>query len=123
MTKTVYVIYYSTYGHVKTMAHEVVKGLEKSGVKAKLFQVPEILSKEILDKMHAPPKASDVPIITPAQLTEADGKIFKLKFISFYRFPLLTGFIFGLPTRFGSIPAQMKAFFDACGQLWMAGAL
>jgi NAD(P)H dehydrogenase (quinone) len=47
----------------------------------------------------------DVPVINPSQLTEAHG------------------FIFGVPTRFGMLPAQMKSFFDACGQLWMNGAL
>lgn len=55
--------------------------------------------------MHAPPKADDVPIITPNELAKADGVLF------------------GIPTRFGMLPAQMKAFFDACGQLWMTGAL
>jgi NAD(P)H dehydrogenase (quinone) len=55
--------------------------------------------------MHAPPKASDVPIIQASQLAEADG------------------ILFGMPTRFGMAPAQMKALFDACGQLWMQGQL
>lgn len=55
--------------------------------------------------MHAPAKAADVPNITVDQLAEADG------------------FIFGFPTRFGMIPAQVKSFFDACGQLWMKSAL
>jgi NAD(P)H dehydrogenase (quinone) len=55
--------------------------------------------------MHAPPKPEDVPVIQASQLTEADG------------------FIFGVPTRFGMLPAQMKTFFDSCGQLWMKGAL
>jgi NAD(P)H dehydrogenase (quinone) len=35
----------------------------------------------------------------------------------------IQGFLFGLPTRFGSLPAQMKALFDSCGQLWMTGGL
>ncbi len=55
--KTVYVIYYSLYGHVQGLAREIVKGLERSGVNAKLFQVPETLPQEVLEKMHAPPKA------------------------------------------------------------------
>lgn len=55
--------------------------------------------------MHAPPKASDVPIITPDELAKADG------------------ILFGIPTRFGMLPAQMKAFFDSCGKLWYSGAL
>ncbi len=71
----------------------------------KLFQVAETLPKEVLEKMHAPPKAADVPVITPEDLKHADG------------------ILFGIPTRFGMVPAQIKAFFDACGQLWMTGAL
>jgi len=55
--------------------------------------------------MHAPPKAADVPIISTADLPHADG------------------ILFGIPTRFGMVPAQVKAFFDACGQLWMTGGL
>ncbi len=72
---------------------------------AKLFQVAETLPQEVLEKMHAPPKAADVPIIKTDQLKEADG------------------FLFGIPTRFGMVPAQMKAFWDTCGQLWMSAGL
>lgn len=72
---------------------------------AKLFQVAETLPNEVLQKMHAPPKAADVPIISADQLKDADG------------------FLFGIPTRFGMVPAQMKSFWDSWGQIWMAGAL
>ena len=101
----VYVIYYSTYGHIEKLARRVVKGLEESGVQAKLFQVPETLPTDVLEKMHAPPKASDVPVITVDQLPEADG------------------FLFGVPTRFGTVPTQIKSLFDSCGKLWLTGAL
>lgn len=67
-------------------------------------QVPETLPEEVLGKMGAPPK-SDVPIITPNELPEADG--------------LLLGF----PTRFGLMAAQFKAFLDATGGLWRTQAL
>ena len=103
--KTVFVIYYSMYGHIEALARAQVKGLEKAGVNVKLFQIPETLPKEVLEKMGAPPKAADVPVITTEQMSQADG------------------FLFGIPTRFGMVPAQVKAFFDSCGQLWMAGAL
>ena len=67
--------------------------------------MPETLPQEILDKMKAPAKASDVPIIKADELKDADG------------------FLFGFPTRFGLAPTQMRAFWDSCGQLWMANAL
>jgi NAD(P)H dehydrogenase (quinone) len=100
----VYIVIYSLYHHIYTLAQEVEKGLEASGVEAKIFQVPETLSEEILTKMHAPAKP-DVPVITAEQLAEADG------------------FLFGIPTRFGTMPSQMKAFLDSTGGLWASGAL
>jgi NAD(P)H dehydrogenase (quinone) len=103
--KTVFVIYYSLYGHVEKLARQICKGLERAGVNAKLFQVAETLSQNELQKMNPSPKAKDVPIITPDLLPQADG------------------FLFGLPTRFGMLPAQMKTFFDSCGDLWNSGAL
>ncbi|KAK4345105.1 hypothetical protein RND71_035281 [Anisodus tanguticus] len=88
------------YGHVEKLAQEIKKGAASvEGVEAKLWQVPEILSEEILGKMSAPQKG-DAPVITPDDLAEADG------------------FIFGFPTRFGMMPAQFKAFLDATGGLW-----
>jgi len=55
--------------------------------------------------MNAPAKSADVPVITAADLAQADG------------------ILFGLPTRFGMVPAQIKSFMDSCGQLWMKGEL
>ncbi|KAM3204421.1 putative NAD(P)H dehydrogenase (quinone) FQR1-like 1 [Capsicum annuum] len=105
MATKVYIVYYSMYGHVEKLAQEIKKGAASvEGVEAKLWQVPEILSEEILAKMSAPQKG-DAPIIEPNDLVEADG------------------FIFGFPTRFGMMPAQFKAFLDATGGLWEAQKL
>ncbi|KAK6154669.1 hypothetical protein DH2020_008917 [Rehmannia glutinosa] len=105
MASKVYIVYYSMYGHVEKLAHEIKKGAESvEGVEVKLWQVPETLPDEILAKMGAPSK-SDVPVITPNELTEADG------------------IIFGFPTRFGMMAAQFKAFFDSTGGLWRTQAL
>ena len=70
---TVFVIYYSMYGHVQTLAREIIKGLNVVGINAKLYQIAETLPQEVLGKMHAPPKATDVPVITAADLANADG--------------------------------------------------
>ncbi|KAI0495150.1 hypothetical protein KFK09_025299 [Dendrobium nobile] len=100
MATKIYIVYYSTYGHVEKLAHEILKGASSvEGVEAKLWQVPETLPEEVLGKLGAPPK-SDVPVITASELPEADG------------------FIFGFPTRFGMMAAQFKAFFDSTGGLW-----
>eukprot|EP00299_Pterocystis_sp_00344_P005944 c17698_g1_i1.p1 GENE.c17698_g1_i1~~c17698_g1_i1.p1 ORF type:complete len:215 (+),score=49.85 c17698_g1_i1:44-646(+) len=98
------VVYYSTYGHVQTLAEAVKKGVEEAGHQADIFQVPETLPTDILEKIHAPAKA-DYPIATAATLPEYDG------------------IAFGFPTRFGTAAAQMKAFWDSLGQLWQNGSL
>ncbi|KAJ2584032.1 hypothetical protein GGH95_000650 [Coemansia sp. RSA 1836] len=100
------VIYYSTYGHVQTIAQAELRGLQKSGkVDAELYQFAETLPTDVLDKMHAAPRDTAVPEITPEILAAADG------------------YLIGFPTRFGVAPAQVKAFFDSTGQLWQTGAL
>ncbi|CAO3655218.1 unnamed protein product [Mucor fragilis] len=104
MAATVYIVIYTLYHHIYKLAVEIQKGLEAQGVNVKVFQVQETLSDDILQKMHAPAKP-DLPIITVDQLTEADG------------------IIFGIPTRFGTMPAQLKALLDATGKLWATGAL
>jgi NAD(P)H dehydrogenase (quinone) len=55
--------------------------------------------------MNGKQKASEVPVIKSSQMKDADG------------------FLFGLPTRFGSYPSQLKEFFDSCGSLWVNGEL
>ncbi|KAI7869232.1 NAD(P)H:quinone oxidoreductase, type IV [Spinellus fusiger] len=104
MTATVYIVIHSIFHHIYKLSLEVQKGLEESGVKTKLFQVEETLSEDILKKMHALPKL-DLPVITAEQLTEPDG------------------IIFGIPTRFGTMSAQMKTLLDSTGKLWSTGAL
>ncbi|KAK7412242.1 hypothetical protein VNO78_03693 [Psophocarpus tetragonolobus] len=105
MATKVYIVYYSMYGHVEKLAKEIEKGVASvEGVEAKLWQVEETLGEEVLGKMGAPPK-SDVPVIRPNDLGEADG------------------YLFGFPTRFGGMAAQFKAFFDATGGLWRTQGL
>mmetsp|Transcript_43260 Transcript_43260/g.113965 ORF Transcript_43260/g.113965 Transcript_43260/m.113965 type:complete len:148 (+) Transcript_43260:35-478(+) len=52
-------IYYTMYGHVKTLADQVKAGLEQGGAEVTMYQVPEILPEEVLKKMGAPPKPAD----------------------------------------------------------------
>lgn len=104
MAPKVAIIIYTTYGHVATLAETVKKGVESAGGQADIFQVPETLSSEVLEKMHAPAKP-DYPIATNDTLVEYDA------------------YLFGIPTRFGNFPAQFKAFWDATSGLWAKGAL
>ncbi|KAI9296873.1 flavodoxin-like protein [Neoconidiobolus thromboides FSU 785] len=108
MTRTtkIYIPYYSTYQHIYSLAKAIKEGAERvPNVEVKIFQVPETLPQEVLTKMYAPPKPEGIEVITPELLKEADG------------------LLFGIPTRFGMMPAQWKHFWDACGGLWATGAL
>ncbi|KAI9139482.1 flavoprotein-like protein [Paraphysoderma sedebokerense] len=97
----VYIVIYSVYHHIYKLAVAMKEGVEATGLaECKIFRVAETLSPEILAKMRAP-APPDVPVITAAELTQADG------------------ILFGAPTRFGNVPAQMKALMDSCGQLWV----
>ncbi|MBN1593274.1 MAG: NAD(P)H:quinone oxidoreductase [Candidatus Coatesbacteria bacterium] len=105
----VFVVFYSMYGHIYRLATAVLEGArEVDGCDAQIFQVPELMSEEALVKSGAK-KARDgfshVPFIEPKQLPDADA------------------IIFGTPTRFGNMCAQMRNFLDRTGQLWAKGAL
>jgi NAD(P)H:quinone oxidoreductase type IV len=106
---TIYVVFYSMYGHVYQMAEAVAQGArEVVASNVKLFQVAEIMPEEALVKSGA--KAArqafaHIPYIEPNQLPEADA------------------IIFGTPTRFGNMAAQMRNFLDHTGGLWAQGAL
>ncbi|KAJ1295478.1 hypothetical protein BS78_01G227600 [Paspalum vaginatum] len=97
-----YIVFYSMYGHVESLAHRAAAGAGAvEGVEAVLRRVPETLPPEVLEKMQAPAKDPAVPVIaSAAELVEADGVLF------------------GFPTRYGAMAAQMKAFFDSTGKLW-----
>ncbi|KAM0854707.1 hypothetical protein ACQ4PT_050260 [Festuca glaucescens] len=91
MATKIYIVYYSTWGHVATLAEEMKKGADSvPGVEVTIWRVLETLPEEVLGKMHAAPAREDHPVITARQLAEADG------------------ILFGFPTRFGMMAAQMK---------------
>jgi NAD(P)H dehydrogenase (quinone) len=105
----VLIVYYSTYGHVHTMAEAIAEGVKQvDGAEAVMRRVPETLPDEILENMgavSAQKSFAHVPVCTVDELTSADAVIF------------------GTPTRFGNMCGQMRQFLDATGQLWAQGAL
>jgi len=109
MSVKVQVIFYSMYGHVYRMAEAVAEGAKQvSGAEVSLYQVADLMPDDVLEKYGA--KAAKtafakVPVAKVDQLAEADA------------------IIFGTPTRFGNMAAQMRNFLDQTGQLWMKGAL
>lgn len=109
MATRIQVVFYSMYGHVYQMAEAVAAGArDVEGTEVSLYQVPELVPDDVLEKSGAKQARaafSHVPIINPEQLAEADA------------------IIFGTPTRFGNMCAQMRNFLDQTGGLWMKGSL
>ncbi|PTD16792.1 NAD(P)H:quinone oxidoreductase [Sphingomonas fennica] len=98
MTKLL-VLYYSSHGHIETMANAVAEGVRSAGAEAAVKRVAETTPDEIAQQ-HGFKLDQPAPVATVEELPEYDG------------------IIFGFPTRFGTMPAQMKAFLDQTGGLW-----
>jgi NAD(P)H dehydrogenase (quinone) len=109
MTTKIQVVFYSMYGHIYKMAEEIAAGArEVKDTEVTLLQVPELVPDDVLEKSGAKAARAPfakVPFARPDQLAAADA------------------IIFGAPTRFGNMPAQMRNFLDQTGGLWMKGAL
>ena len=104
MTKLL-VLYYSMYGHIETMAQSIAEGARSvDGVEVTLKRVPEPLPEEVARK-HGAKVDQAAPIASPKELGDYDAVIF------------------GTPTRFGNMAAQMRNFLDQTGGLWARGAL
>lgn len=104
----VLVVFYSMYGHNLAMAKAVVEGAQAAGAQADLRRIPETLPVEVLEKMHA----------VEAQKAFASVPLASIEDLASY-----DAIIVASPTRFGSVPAQVQAFFDQTGQLWFGGKL
>ncbi|KAF2146802.1 benzoquinone reductase [Aplosporella prunicola CBS 121167] len=105
MAPKIAIIYYSMYGHIKTLALAEKEGIEAAGGSADLYQIEETLPQEVLTKMHAPPKDTNIPVLSDPHVLEK-----------------YDAFLFGIPTRYGNFPAQFKAFWDKTGGQWQTGA-
>ena len=103
------IIFYSMYGHTYRMAEAVAEGArEVKGAEVSLYQVPETLSADVIAKMGA---------------TEGKKSFAHVGFAGTSQLAEVDAVIFGVPTRFGMMSAEMRAFLDMTGQLWMKGAL
>ncbi|MDF1790819.1 MAG: NAD(P)H:quinone oxidoreductase [Thalassobaculaceae bacterium] len=104
MTK-VLVLYYSSYGHIETMAGAVAKGAASvPGVDVTVKRVPELVP-DTVAKSAGMKLDQQAEIATPQELPEYDA------------------IIFGTPTRFGNMASQMRNFLDQTGGLWAKGEL
>ena len=104
MTK-VLVLYYSSYGHIETMAGAIADGAASvDGVEVVVKRVPELVPEEAA-KSAGIKLEQDAPIAEPSELADYDA------------------IIFGAPTRFGNMASQMRNFLDQTGGLWFEGKL
>ena len=104
MTK-ILVLYYSSYGHVETMAGAIAEGAGSvDGTVVTVKRVPEIVPEKVARESGIK-LDQEAPIAEPAELADYDA------------------IIFGTPTRYGKMAAQMSNFLDQTGGLWMKGAL
>jgi NAD(P)H dehydrogenase (quinone) len=103
MTK-VLVLYYSSYGHVEKMAQAVAEGVREAGAEAVIRRVAETVPEDVAKKSGYKLN-QEAAVATVAELPEYDA------------------IIFGTPTRYGNMAAQMKNFIDQTGGLWMKGSL
>ncbi len=95
----VLVLYYSSYGHIETLAHAVADGVRQAGALAQVKRVPELVPEHVARKAgYRTSQPADVASV--AELPEYDA------------------IVIGTPTRFGNMAAQMKNFLDQCGGLW-----
>jgi len=99
------VLYYSSYGHIETMARAVAEGAaEVDGAEVFVKRVHELVPDEVARQFFIKLE-QDAPFADPNELGDYDA------------------IIVGAPTRFGNMAAQMRAFLDATGQLWAARKL
>ncbi len=101
----VLVLYYSMYGHVERMAEAIAEGARAvEGVEVRIKRVPELMPESVAREAGARLDQA-APVAEPAELADFDAVIF------------------GTPTRFGNMAAQMRNFLDQTGSLWARGAM
>lgn len=106
MSKTpkILVLYYSTYGHIETMAEAIADGAREAGAEVDIKRVPETVPEEIAAKNYFK-LDQKAPVATVAELEHYDA------------------IIVGTGTRFGRMSGQLASFLDGAGGLWARGAL
>jgi NAD(P)H dehydrogenase (quinone) len=100
----VLVLYYSSYGHMETMANAAAEGAKAGGAHVDVKRVPELVSDEVAKSSHFKMNQT-APVAKPEELANYDA------------------IIFACGTRYGTMASQMRNFMDQTGGLWMKGAL
>lgn len=98
------VLYYSSYGHIETMAEALAEGAREAGATVDIRRVPELVPEEVARRSHFKMDQA-APVATVSELTSYDA------------------IVVGTGTRFGRMSAQMAQFLDHAGGLWASGSL
>jgi len=99
------VLYYSSYGHIEIMARAQAEGAAQvRGAEVTVKRVPELVPPDVA-RASGFKLDQSAPLAVPDELEQYDG------------------IVFGTPTRFGNMAAQMRNFLDQTGPQWMRGAL
>ncbi|MCC6478620.1 NAD(P)H:quinone oxidoreductase [Sphingorhabdus sp.] len=98
------VLYYSSYGHIETMANAIAEGAREAGATVDVKRVPETAPLAIAQAAHFKLDQA-APVATIEELKDYDA------------------IIVGTGTRFGRLSSQMAAFWDAAGGVWARGEL
>ena len=103
------IVFYSMYGHIHLMSEAIAEGVRQvAGTDLSIYQVPELVPEEALARTGASAARATfahIPVADPDVMADADA------------------IIFGTPTRFGNMAAQMRNFLDQTGQMWAKGTL
>ncbi|CAR25573.1 hypothetical protein ZYGR_0A01380 [Zygosaccharomyces rouxii] len=97
------IILYSLHEHIAALAEIEKEGVELNGIQCDIFQVPETFDADTVKELGGKP--TNYPIANREVLEKYDA------------------FLLGIPTRFGNMPAQWSAFWDATNTLWIKGSL
>lgn len=98
------ILYYSSYGHIETLAKTAAEAIRETGAEAVVKRVPELVPEAVAREANMK-LDQEAPIASVEELADYDA------------------ILFGTPTRFGNMAAQMKNFLDQTGGLWMQGKL
>ena len=100
----VLVLYYSSYGHIETMAEAVAEGARSAGATVDVKRVPETVPEVVAKAAHFK-LDQKAQVANVADLEHYDA------------------IVVGVGTRYGRMASQMAAFLDQTGSLWAKGAL
>ncbi|MBD0325160.1 MAG: NAD(P)H:quinone oxidoreductase [Pyrinomonadaceae bacterium] len=106
----VLIAFYSRNGSTEALAKSIAEGARAEGAEVRLRRARDIVAEEIIQKVPGWAENRDRMYKEYEAPTEADAV-------------WADGIILGTPTRFGNVSAELKAYIDSLGGLWVQGKL